>query len=71
MTLYRIDSDKWAEHFEQDLDDLAWYVKHGVLVPVEIDRGSPPKAWTDWAEQGPLEWAMFVDAWIGGDDEAV
>ena len=34
-TLYQIDPDKWAEHFEQDLDDLAWYVEHGVLVTVE------------------------------------
>ena len=23
---------------------------------------TPPKAWIEWAEQGPLEWKYFVEA---------
>ena len=28
---------------------------------------TPPKAWTDWAEQGPLEWKFFVNALLEDD----
>jgi len=27
----------------------------------ELDPTTPPPAWAEWAEQGPLEWKMFAE----------
>lgn len=32
-----------------------------------FDPANPPKAWTVWSEQGPLEWKFFVSALIEED----
>ena len=75
-TLYQIDPDKWAEHFEQDLDDLAWYVEHGVLVPakpaiVAIDQYGHVRNWGGLTgpKEGFYQIVRIEGAGIGGDDE--
>lgn len=35
---------------------------------IETDPDNPPKAWTDWAEQGVLEWRYFLKGWLGVSD---
>ena len=36
---------------------------------IVLDPDNPPKAWAEWAEQGPLEWKFFLNAWLRSGDE--